>query len=86
MVIVYLLYFGIFCYSVAELQWQFFCLGLFFDVYVNNDYIYLIISGLSEFMFEGIWFMEYVMANLQFDEQAFVNMKVDVFKWWEYVK
>ncbi len=86
MAIAYLPYLGTSRYSAAELQRQFFRLGLSFDVHVNNDYTYLTISGLSASMSEGIRLMEHVMANLQPDEQALANMKADVLKRREHAK
>jgi predicted Zn-dependent peptidase len=80
MAIAYLPYLGTPRYSAAELQRQFFRLGLSFDVHVNNDYTYLTVSGLSESMTEGIRLMEHVMEHLQPDEAALVNMKADVIK------
>ena len=80
MAIAYLPYLGTTRHSAAELQRQFFRLGLSFDVHVNNDYTYLTVSGLSESMVEGLRLMEHIMEHMQPDEAALNNMKADVLR------
>ncbi len=76
----YLPYLGTSRYSAAELQRQFFRLGLSFDVHVNDDYTYLTVSGLSESMEEGMHLMEHVLMDVQPDESALQNMIGDILK------
>jgi predicted Zn-dependent peptidase len=76
----YLPYLGTSRYSAAELQRQFFRLGLAFDVHTNNHYTYLTLSGLNESLEEGMRLMEHVMEGLQPDEEALRELVSSVLK------
>lgn len=76
----YLAYLGTPRYSAAELQRQFFRLGISFDLHTNNDYTYLTISGLSESMPEGLRLMEHLLEAMQPDEAALQSLVADVLR------
>lgn len=70
----YLPYLGTDKYTAAQLQQEFFKLGLNFDVRSGSDRITISLSGLSESLEEGIQLFEHILANIQPDEQAYKDM------------
>jgi len=67
----YLPYLGTDKYSPAELQQEFFRLGLSFGVSTGSDRSYVYISGLSKSYKKAIELLEHVIANAKPDEQAY---------------
>jgi predicted Zn-dependent peptidase len=72
--VLYLPYLGTPRYSAAELQRQFFRLGLSFDVHADNHCTYLSLSGLNESLPEGLRLMEHLLAEMQPDDTALLNL------------
>jgi predicted Zn-dependent peptidase len=64
----YLPYLGTNKYTAADLQREFFRLGISFDLHSSDRRIYLTISGLEESMPQGLQLMEHLLENLQADE------------------
>jgi zinc protease len=67
----YLPYLGTDKYSPAELQQEFFRLGLSFGVYTGENRSYVYVSGLSKSYEEAIKLLEHVIANAKPDQQAY---------------
>lgn len=67
----FLPYLGTDKYSPAELQQEFFRLGLTFDVNAGDKRSYVVISGLSKSYEEAIELLEHVIANAKPDQQAY---------------
>ena len=67
----YLPYLGTDKYSAAELQQEFFKLGLSFGVNTGNERSYVFITGLSKSFQVAIELLEHVLANAKPDRQAY---------------
>jgi predicted Zn-dependent peptidase len=67
----YLPYLGTDKYTAAELQREFFRLGLSFGVNTSDDRSYVYISGLSKSYIEAIELLEHVLKNAKPDQQAY---------------
>lgn len=74
----YLKYLGTDKYSAAELQKEFFKLGLRFDVFSNTERVYVTLQGLEESFEEGVKLFEHVLANVQPDAKALENTIGDI--------
>ncbi len=67
----YLPYLGTDKYSPAELQQEFFKLGLTFGVNAGNERSYVYISGLSRSYEEAVQLLEHVLAHAKPDQKAY---------------
>jgi predicted Zn-dependent peptidase len=67
----YLPYLGTDKYTAAELQQEFFKLGLSFGVNAGNERSYVFITGLSKSFEVAIELLEHVLANAKPDRQAY---------------
>jgi len=67
----YLPYLGTNKYSPAELQQEFFKLGLEMGVSTGNDRSYVYISGLEKSFEKGVELLEHVLANVKPDQKAY---------------
>ncbi len=67
----YLPYLGTDKYTPAELQQEFFRLGLNFGVNARNERSYVYISGLNKSFKKGIELLEHVIANAKPDKKAY---------------
>ncbi len=76
--LLYLPYLGTRRYSAAQLQQEFFRLGLTFDVHSGNDRCYITLQGLDENLESGIRLFEHVLADVQDNERALQNVISDV--------
>ena len=74
----YLPFLGTDKYSAAELQQEFYKLGLTFDVFSNEDRSYVLLSGLEESFTEGVKLFEHILKNVKADGQALKNMVSDI--------
>ncbi|MEM8908887.1 MAG: insulinase family protein, partial [Bacteroidota bacterium] len=74
----YLPYLGTNQYSAAELQKEFFKLGLSFNVFSGNDRVYAYLSGLEESFEEGVKLFEHILANVEGDDAALKNQIADI--------
>jgi predicted Zn-dependent peptidase len=74
----YLPYLGTDKYSAAELQQEFYKLGLSFDVFTNEERSYVVLSGLEESFTEGVRLFEHILKNVKKDEKALKNMVDDI--------
>ncbi len=70
-------YLGTDKYSAAELQKEFFKLGLSFDVYSGNERVYVSLNGLDESLEDGVKLFEHVLANVKGDDEALKNVISD---------
>lgn len=73
----YLPYLGTAARSAADLQKEFFKLGLQFNVYAGQDRVYVSLSGLEESLDAGLKLMEELLADPQADEQALAELVKD---------
>jgi predicted Zn-dependent peptidase len=69
----YLPYLGTDKYTPAELQQEFFRLGLSFGVNTGGDRSYVYISGLSKSYEKAIELLEHVVANAKADEKSYAD-------------
>lgn len=76
--LIYLPYLGTNKYSAAELQWEFFRLGLQFDVVSYDERSYLTLSGLEESFEEGLQLFEHILANVQADQATLQKVVADI--------
>ncbi len=74
----YLPFLGTDKYSAAELQQEFYKLGLSFDVFSNDDRSYVTLSGLEESFTEGVKLFEHILKNVEGDDKALKNMVTDI--------
>jgi predicted Zn-dependent peptidase len=80
MAVQYLPYLGTSKYSAAQLQQEFFKLGVSFDVSSSRDRTYVSLSGLNESLEKGLELFEHILTDVQPDEQALADMKSGVLK------
>ena len=66
----YLTYLGTNKYSAADLQKEFFKLGLSFDVFSSRDRVYVYLTGLEDSFEKGIALFEHFLENVVADENA----------------
>lgn len=76
--LIYLPYLGTNKYSAAQLQWEFFRLGLQFDVVSYDERSYITLSGLEESFEEGLQLFEHILANVQPDQATLQNVVADI--------
>ena len=76
----YLTYLGTDSYSAAELQQEFFKLGVSFNVNVGQDRVYVSLSGLEESFAEGVELFEHLLSSVQPDEEAYLDMVDGIMK------
>lgn len=76
--LIYLPYLGTNKYSAAQLQWEFFRLGLQFDVVSYDERSYITLSGLEESFEEGLQLFEHILANVQPDQTTLLNVVADI--------
>ena len=74
----YLPFLGTETHTAAELQQEFYKLGLSFDVFSNDDRSYVVLSGLEESFTEGVLLFENILKNVKGDDAALKNMVEDV--------
>ena len=67
----YLKYLGTDKYSAAELEQEFYKLGMSFGVYASSERIYVTLSGLEESLEEGIKLFEHFLNNVTADQNAY---------------
>lgn len=67
----YLPYLGTDKYTPAQLQQEFFRLGLRFDVNTSDDQSYVFITGLKKSFDQGAELLEHLITNVQPDETAY---------------
>lgn len=76
--IAYLPYLGTDRYSAAEIQQEFFRLGLHFEVYNYDERSHVSLTGLEESLEEGLQLVEHILANVQPDKEAWENVVRDI--------
>ncbi len=74
----YLPFLGTDKYTAAQLQQEFYKLGLSFDVLSNEDRSYVTLSGLEESFTEGVKLFEHILKNVKADDKALKNMVADI--------
>jgi zinc protease len=74
----YLPFLGTDKYTAAQLQQEFYKLGLSFDVFSNDDRSYVTLSGLEESFTEGVRLFEHILKNVKADEKSLKNMVADI--------
>jgi predicted Zn-dependent peptidase len=67
----YLPFLGTEKYTPAELQQEFFKLGISMGVYAGNDRSYVYITGLQKSLDPGLELLEHVIANVEPDKNAY---------------
>ena len=67
----YLPYLGTSKYSAAELQQEFYKLGLTIDVFTSDSRSYVYVTGLGKHYEKGVELLEHVLADVQPDQQAY---------------
>lgn len=70
----YLPFLGTDKYTSAQIQEEFFKLGVSFNVFAANDVAYVTLSGLESSLEEGVELFEHILANAQVNETALKNM------------
>ncbi|MGH1339425.1 MAG: M16 family metallopeptidase [Aureispira sp.] len=70
----YLPFLGTDKYTSAELQEEFFKLGVDFNVYAGADVSYVTLNGLESSLEEGVKLFEHILANAKADDEALKNM------------
>lgn len=76
----YLEYLGTSKLSPAEVQKEFYKLGLSFSVNSGRERVYVMLSGLSESFDEGVQLLEEILADVQPEEQAMGAMVAGILK------
>lgn len=76
----YLPFLGTDKYTPAQLQEEFFKLGVDFNVYAGADVSYVTLNGLESSLEEGVKLFEHILANAKADEAALKNMIASVKK------
>ena len=76
--LLYLPYLGTDRYSPAQLQQEFFRLGLSFDVFNNDERSYVSLTGLEESLEEGVALFEHFLHHAVANEQALKNVISDI--------
>jgi predicted Zn-dependent peptidase len=74
----YLTFLGTNTYSAAQLQQEFYKLGLTFDVFSNDERSYVVLSGLEENFTAGVRLFEHILQNVIGDKDALNNMIADI--------
>ncbi len=76
--LIYLPYLGTNKYSAAQLQWEFFRLGLQFDVVSHDERSYITLSGLEESFEEGLQLFEHILTSVQPDQAKLQKVVADI--------
>lgn len=76
--IAYLPYLGTDQFSAAQLQQEFFKLGVSFDVTNSDDRVYVTLSGLNESFEKGLVLFEHVLSKVKADPEALKNLVADI--------
>ena len=76
----YLPFLGTDKYTSAQLQEEFFKLGVEFNVYAGADVSYVTLTGLESSLEEGVKLFEHILANAKADEAALKNMIASIKK------
>lgn len=76
----YLPYLGTDQYSAAELQQEFFKLGLSFEVFTSRDQSYVTLSGLASSLEDGVKLFEHILNSVQPDDVALQGLVGDILK------
>lgn len=76
----YLPFLGTKKYSPAQVQEEFFKLGVSFDVFAANDVAYVTLAGLESSLEKGVELFEHILANATADEAALKNMIASIKK------
>lgn len=74
----YLPYLGTDKYTPAQLQEEFFKLGVAMDVFSGEDRCYVTLSGLEESLEKGIQLFEHVLTNVKADKATLESLKNDI--------
>ena len=74
----YLPFLGTDKYTAAQLQQEFYKLGLSFDVFTNDERSYVTLSGLEESFTEGVKLFEHILKNVKTDDAALKNLVADI--------
>ncbi len=74
----YLNFLGTDKYSAAELQQEFYKLGLNFEAFSHDEACYVMLKGLGESFERGVRLVEHILAHAKGDEPALGNMKADI--------
>ncbi|WP_231512826.1 pitrilysin family protein [Aureispira sp. CCB-QB1] len=76
----YLPFLGTDKYTPAEVQEEFYKLGVSFDVFAANDVAYVTLTGLESSLEEGVELFEHILANAKGNEEALKNMIASIKK------
>lgn len=76
--LIYLPYLGTNKYSAAALQWEFFRLGLSFDVVSYDERSFVTLSGLEESFAEGLQLFEHILSQVKEDQETLQNVVADI--------
>jgi len=76
----YLKYLGTKELSAAALQQEFYKLGCSFDVYIDEEEVWVSLSGLTENISKATKLFEELLANAQPNEEALKNLVSDILK------
>lgn len=76
----YLPYLGTDRYTPAQLQQEFYKLGVSFDVYSAGDRMYVSLKGLEESFSAGVALFEHLLANVKADDNALQGVVTDILK------
>jgi zinc protease len=74
----YLPFLGTQKFSAAELQQEFYKLGVSFDVLSNEDRSYVVLTGLEESFTEGVQLFEHILNDVVGDEEKLKNLVEDI--------
>ncbi|NJN34674.1 MAG: hypothetical protein HC817_10905 [Saprospiraceae bacterium] len=74
----YLNFLGTDKYSAAQLQQEFYKLGLNFEAFSHEQTCYVMLKGLGEFFEQGVRLVEHILAHAKGDEKALSNLKADI--------
>ncbi|PSR09014.1 MAG: insulinase family protein [Bacteroidetes bacterium] len=75
---VYLPYLGTNRYSAADIQREFFRLGLHFEAYNHDERCYVSLTGLEESMEAGIQLVEHILAHVEPNAAAWQAVVADI--------
>jgi predicted Zn-dependent peptidase len=76
----YLPFLGTDKYTAAQLQQEFYKLGVSFDVFSDDQTAYVTLSGLDESFAEGVKLFEHILKNVQPDVKSLKNLVADNLK------
>jgi zinc protease len=74
----YLPFLGTQKFSAADLQQEFYKLGVSFDVLSNEDRSYVVLTGLDESFTEGVQLFEHILNDVMGDEEKLKNLIEDI--------